>query len=318
MSRSVTRASSRRSSIAAPAGLIILFSLACGDSTEPRRAVALGVVTQPLSNAQSGVALTQAPVVEVRDQDGAPFAQAGVSVTVSIAAGGGTLGGTTTQTTDAEGRASFPDLVISGTVGPRTLRFAADGLTAAISSSITLAAGLAATLEPVSGVTVQATVGTAVTTRPSVVVKDASGNGVPGVSVTFTGAAGSGDLTGTTQTTNSSGIATLGGWTVPTGDVRRADRRPGDLLGLQRDRRRGRWHDHESHDAVHGRQRPVVHRDQHLRPARLRKNRERAGALLGKQRAGAAWCRRWAESIDAGLGSSVAATPHVGLRQAAG
>jgi alpha-tubulin suppressor-like RCC1 family protein len=217
MSRNAARARSRRSCLAVPAGLLVtLFTLACGDSTEPRRAVALGMVTQPQSSAQSGVALTQTPVVELRDQDGAPFAQAGVTVTVSIANGGGTLGGTTTQTTDAQGRASFPDLVISGTVGPRTLRFAADGLTAATSSSITLAAGPAATLEAASGVTLQATVGTAVTTRPSVVVKDASGNGVPGVSVTFAGTSGGGELTGTTQTTNSSGIATLGGWTLPT------------------------------------------------------------------------------------------------------
>ncbi len=137
-------------------------------------------------------------------------------MTVSIADGGGTLGGTATQTTNAEGRATFPDLVISGTVGPRTLHFAASGLVAATSSSITLSPGPAATVEAQSATIVQATVATAVTTQPSVVVKDASGNGVPGIAVTFSLPSGGGELAGASQTTNASGIATLGGWTLPT------------------------------------------------------------------------------------------------------
>jgi alpha-tubulin suppressor-like RCC1 family protein len=49
-----------------------------------------------------------------------------------------------------------------------------------------------------------------------VVVKDASGNPVPDVAVTFTGTSGGGTLTGASQSTNSSGVATLGGWTLPT------------------------------------------------------------------------------------------------------
>jgi alpha-tubulin suppressor-like RCC1 family protein len=199
-----------------PTVLVAVLALACGDSTEPRRAVALGIATQPPSNAQSGVALTQVPVVELRDKDGARFAQAGVTLTASIADGGGTLGGTTTRMTDADGGATFSDLVISGTVGPRTLRFSAPGLTAATSTSIAVAPGLAATVEPVSVATLQATVNTAVAILPSVVVKDASGNGVPDVAVTFAVASSAGALTGAMQSTNASGIATVGGWTLPT------------------------------------------------------------------------------------------------------
>ena len=212
---SAGRARSRGSRFAAIAGsLLTVVALAC-DTTEPRRAVALGLMTPPPSNAQSGVVLAQAPVVELRDQDGASFAQSGVTITVSIAAGGGTLGGSPTQTTDADGRVTFPDLVIGGTVGSRTLRFAAQGLTAA-TSAITLGPGPAATLEAASAATLQATVNTAVATLPSVVVNDASGNPVPDVAVTFTGTSGGGTLTGASQSTNSSGVATLGGWTLPT------------------------------------------------------------------------------------------------------
>ncbi|MBN8726324.1 MAG: right-handed parallel beta-helix repeat-containing protein [Xanthomonadales bacterium] len=47
---------------------------------------------------------------------------------------------------------------------------------------------------------------------PSVKVTDAGGNPVAGVAVTFAAAAGHGTLSGASQLTNDSGIATLGGW----------------------------------------------------------------------------------------------------------
>jgi alpha-tubulin suppressor-like RCC1 family protein len=202
---------SRRSpTLAVAASLVALFAIAC-DSTEPRRAVALGVVAQPPATAQSGIALAQAPVVELRDRDGAPFAQPDVMITASIV-GGGTLGGTVTRATDAQGRAAFPDLVIAGTVGPRTLRFSASGLTEVTSTPIELGAGAAATLQAVSRTTIAATVGAAVTSPPSVAVRDASGNPVPGVSVGFT----FGSIGAWNQTTDAAGVATMPGWTLPT------------------------------------------------------------------------------------------------------
>lgn len=202
---------SRRSRSFVLAGsLAALFALAC-DSTEPLRAVALGLVTEPPNAAQSGVELTQTPVVELRDKKGAAFAQAGVSVTVSIAEGGGTLVGTTARVTDAGGRVAFPSLAIAGTIGPRRLRFSADGLTAVTSTPMTLEAGLPATMVALSPLAVEATVATNVASLPSVIVKDASDNPVPGVTVTFTFSAGS-----VTQTTSASGIATVPEWTMPT------------------------------------------------------------------------------------------------------
>jgi adhesin/invasin len=47
-----------------------------------------------------------------------------------------------------------------------------------------------------------------------VIVKDANGNPKPDVSVTFTVASGGGSVTGATVSTNSSGIATVGSWTL--------------------------------------------------------------------------------------------------------
>jgi adhesin/invasin len=61
-----------------------------------------------------------------------------------------------------------------------------------------------------------ATAGSAVAIAPSVVVRDAFNNPVSGVSVTFAAATGGGGVTGGSTTTNASGIATVGSWTLGT------------------------------------------------------------------------------------------------------
>jgi Bacterial Ig-like domain (group 2)/Polysaccharide lyase len=98
----------------------------------------LALLTQP-GGAVSGIAFTQQPVVEVRNGQGQPVAQAGVVVTASKATGAGSLGGTLTATTNAQGRASFATLAIVGT-GLHTLDFAAGGLTKATSQGFVVSA----------------------------------------------------------------------------------------------------------------------------------------------------------------------------------
>ena len=92
-----------------------------------------------------------------------------------------------------------------------------------------------ATASPASGVTFTATAGTPGTPTqmaaaagdgqigldtfplnipPAVVVKDAGGLPVSGVSVTFAVASGGGSVTGATTTTNVNGVATVGSWKV--------------------------------------------------------------------------------------------------------
>ena len=71
----------------------------------------LVMVTQP-SGAVSGTAFTTQPAVELRDGSNAVVLQAGVTVTVAKASGSGTLGGTLTAVTDANGKATFTNLAI--------------------------------------------------------------------------------------------------------------------------------------------------------------------------------------------------------------
>lgn len=56
--------------------------------------------------------------------------------------------------------------------------------------------------------------GTAVTGAPAVRVTDQFGNGVPGIVVTFSRDQAGGALTDSVRTTDASGVATLGGWTL--------------------------------------------------------------------------------------------------------
>ncbi|MEO5569215.1 MAG: hypothetical protein ABIR92_12025 [Gemmatimonadaceae bacterium] len=130
-----------------------------------------------------------------------------------MTSGTGALSGTTTATTDATGKATFTNLLITGTVGARVLTFTATGLTP-ITVNLTLAAGAAAAMTVSAGQSQSATVGTAVTTKPAVLVADADANPVSGVTVTFTATAGGGTVTGGSQVTSATGVATVGDWTL--------------------------------------------------------------------------------------------------------
>ncbi len=96
----------------------------------------LGLATQPSATARVGVPFPRQPVVQVRDAAGNPLQAPGVTVTAAIASGPGQLIGTATQTTGANGRATFSGLGIGGATGSHSLIFAAAGLASVTSSAI--------------------------------------------------------------------------------------------------------------------------------------------------------------------------------------
>jgi hypothetical protein len=61
-----------------------------------------------------------------------------------------------------------------------------------------------------------AVVGTAVATAPSVIARDTSNAPVQGIPVTFAVQSGGGNITGASQTTDASGVARVGSWTLGT------------------------------------------------------------------------------------------------------
>jgi Bacterial Ig-like domain (group 3) len=99
---------------------------------------ALSLVTPPPETAERGVEFSRRPVVQLRDPGGSVRRLGGVAISVSLVAGGGTLRGSSTRSTDGDGRVEFDDLAIEGPPGAYTLAFAATGYTGVRSGTIQL------------------------------------------------------------------------------------------------------------------------------------------------------------------------------------
>lgn len=205
----------------------VVLATACNEGpTPPPVPARLSLVTPPAATAQSGVALLQQPLVQLADRHGRSIRLGGVLVTVSIATGGGTIGGVTSIPSDSAGRAVFTDLTISGLVGPRTLQFSSTGLTVAMSGTILVTPGppsqLVLTTEPADA----AQSGIPFARQPVVQLRDAAGNDAPlsGVAVAPSIVGGGGGLAPVAPVpTNAAGQAvftalaitgTVGTWTL--------------------------------------------------------------------------------------------------------
>ncbi len=148
----------------------------------------LGLTTQPSARPVVGVPFPRQPVIQVRDAAGNPVQAAGVTITAAIASGAGQIGGTTSQTTGANGRATFTNLEIAGATGSHRLIFAAAGFSSVTSNAIDVEPGQT-------------------TTRITSDSPDPSAPG-QGVEVVFQVTSPSGTPTGTVQVTASGGNET--------------------------------------------------------------------------------------------------------------
>jgi len=106
--------------------------------------------------------------------------------------------------------------VLGASPGPNSLTAAAGSLTAVVFTA-TAVAPTPAAVSIVAGQGQISDAGAPVPVAPSVKVTDAEGRGVPGFTVTFSLSGGDGSITGGTAVTNSSGIATVGSWTIGVG-----------------------------------------------------------------------------------------------------
>jgi hypothetical protein len=158
----------------------------------------------------AGAAVSPAPSVIVRDENGNPVA--GASVTFKVTAGGGTVSGAS-AVTDADGVATVGGWTLGKTAGQNSL-IASSGALAAVTFNATGTAGPAASLTISAGDNQTAAAGTPVAVAPAVLVQDANGNAKSGVTVTFTVASGGGSVTGASAISNASGVATVGSWTI--------------------------------------------------------------------------------------------------------
>jgi adhesin/invasin len=165
-----------------------------------------------LQSAVVGSAVATDPTVRAQDQFGNPVA--GASISFSVSGGGGSVTGAA-QLTNAAGVATVGSWTLGTTVGGNTLTATLSGVTPVVFSA-TATAGGPTQIVKVSGDSQTSVVNTAVGTAPRVRLTDQFGNPVAGSSVTFAVASGGGGVTAATQTTDTAGVATVGGWTLGT------------------------------------------------------------------------------------------------------
>ena len=182
-----------------------------GSGGDDAPATKLAFSDQPAS-ANTGASLGTI-IVDIQDASGNRVTSATDNVTLAIGTnpGGASLSGTVSVAAVA-GRATFAGISLNNAGTGYTLTASSPGLSAATSSAFNVTVPAAATNMIKQGGDGTGTSGVTVTTRPSVKVTDAAGGAVAGISVTFVVTSGNGHATGTTQLTNSAGVATVGSW----------------------------------------------------------------------------------------------------------
>jgi hypothetical protein len=217
----------RKSSLLALAGLTsAAIMIACGDdSTGPSTPANIAATVTPPATAQVATAVP-GPAVTVTDAGGNPVA--GVPVNFEVTSGGGAIQ-YSVATTDAQGVASAGLWQVGPKVGTNTVTANVDGAQP-LTFTLTSAAGPASAISPQAGNGQSGAPGSTLPTPLTARVVDAGGNAKSGENVTFAVTQGGGSLSSTTATTNASGDATSGAWTLGSGQcVQRVSATDGPL-----------------------------------------------------------------------------------------
>ncbi|MEO8193514.1 MAG: Ig-like domain-containing protein [Gemmatimonadales bacterium] len=190
--------------------LLLLAHTSCKEGkTEPSVAATIEANSATDVSAVAGTAVSAAPSVIVRDQNGNPFA--GATVTFNVLAGAGTITGAS-AVTDASGVATVGEWTLGKTAGPNALSASSGSLS--VSFNATGIAGPTAFLTVSAGDNQIAVAGSVLPISPAVLVQDANRNIKAGVTVTFAVGAGGGSVTGAAAISNATGMAAVGSWTL--------------------------------------------------------------------------------------------------------
>ena len=183
-----------------------------GGPTEPDTPAAVEILSGSGQTATTGTAVADPLRVRVTGQTGA--ALAGVSVDFVVTVGGGLVQGSngTTVTTGADGIAS-PGPWTLGAPGPQELEAAVFTLPPVVFTATSL--GIPAEIAVVAGTDQEVPAGSQVPVPPEVLVTDADGAPLAGITVTF-GADRGAVITGAAPVTDQAGRAAVGSWTLGT------------------------------------------------------------------------------------------------------
>jgi Leishmanolysin len=193
-----------------PAGLTAL-ALGCGDSSSAPKAkpTTIEVVKAPGGPFYAGLPLPVEPEFVVKDQDG--NAMAGVKITVTVTAGGGTITGAPTQS--AVPSTPIGVWTLGKTPGVNTIKFEVAGV-APSNVNVPSNPGLASKLVASGSTNITGTVGQPVTAPISATVEDAFDNAIPNADVTV--AVSGGGTAVDKLTSDNAGVVTVPSWTLGT------------------------------------------------------------------------------------------------------
>ncbi len=148
----------------------------------------------------TGTQLANPLVVEVRDQFG--NVKSGVAVTFAASSGAGTVSPSGAQNSGSDGRVSV-NATLGLEVGTQTFTASSSGLSSVVfSATVNQAPATSLAQQGSISVTTAGASGTF-----TVIAKDANGNGVPGVTVTFAKTVGNGSVSPSSAVTGSNGQA---------------------------------------------------------------------------------------------------------------
>jgi adhesin/invasin len=166
--------------------------------------------TTPLTQvAPAGGAVADPPGVVVRNQNNELLA--GVSVTFSVTAGGGSVN-PSVVVTGATGVAQLTSWTLGASPGGNSLTASVAGLQPVTFSASGILA--ASSIQATTATDQNAVIGTAVSAPPGVIVRDQHNNPLQGVTVSFAVTAGGGTVSPQTVTTGMNGTAQVASWTV--------------------------------------------------------------------------------------------------------
>lgn len=182
-------------------------------TTPPGIATRLAFTAQP-ANAIAGATIAPAITVSAEDAFGSVVSSFTGEVTISIGTGpaGSSLAGRATVNA-VGGVATFSNVTLNKAGAGYRLRANAGGLTGDTSATFSVSNAVAANIAATGGGGQTGLAASALPTPLSVIVNDANGNPVPGVSVAWAVTSGGGSVSPATIATNALGIASAT-WTL--------------------------------------------------------------------------------------------------------
>ena len=188
--------------------LVVLFVSACKDASPPVPA-SIDLVVGPPATVEVGSVVTVTPTIEIRSANGRAIRN--IPITIVPAFNSGVLAGAPTVT--RAGPTPVGTWTLSTFAGPQSLRIDSPDLPR-LTITVQAAPGAVASLTVIEGNQQSAAEGTAVSLPIRVRVRDRFENSVPGVTVSWSVAAGGGNLAAPTSVTDELGIATAPTWTI--------------------------------------------------------------------------------------------------------